>query len=158
MQVKPSGIIDSGCKGHLKWQEYVRDLTPRMLDMSVVVYEEQKDSSLQKLRDSLSAKFEFVDNEVTPASFDRMIKIWLRKDRERVKRIYGSKTKPPPRYTEKEWDAMRKYWDLPDTKKKSKKMSDRRSKVVYNPRVGRLGYAGKGAKLVRRGDETFKFI
>ena len=149
VQVKPSGIIDSGCNGHLRWQEHIRDITPRMLDMSVIVYEDQDETSRKLLRDALFNKFEFVDNEVTPASFDRMIKNWLRKDRERVKRIYGHSTKPPPRFTDKQWEAMRKYWDLPGTKERSQNMSGRRSKVACNPRVGRRGYQGNKAKLVR---------
>lgn len=46
------------------------------------------------------------------------------------------------------WDAMKKYWESSKYKQKSEKMSETRSKVVYNPRVGRHGYAGKEAKLV----------
>ena len=97
VQVNSEGIIDSGCMGHLKWQENIRDFTPRMLDMSTVVYEDQKESSLHKLKECLFNKFEFIDNEVTSASFDKMIKTWLRKYRERVKRLYGSRKEPPPR-------------------------------------------------------------
>ena len=124
VQVKPSGIIDSACKGHLRWQEHIRDITPRMLDMSIVVYEDQK------------------------ASFDRMIKTWMRKNQERVKRNFGSKTKPPPRFTENQWATMKNYWNQPETMEKAEKMSDSREKVTKNPRVGRHGFAGKSAELV----------
>ena len=40
VQVRASGIIDSGCQGHLRWQQFVRDITPRMLDMSVIKYDD----------------------------------------------------------------------------------------------------------------------
>ena len=149
VQVRPSGIVDSGCRGHLKWQELVRDLTPRMLDMSVITYEDQDESSRQKLRDSLINKFEFEENEVTDASLDKMIKTWLRKDRERAKRLFAGTIKAPPRYNEREWVALKKHWNDPVTKEKSEKMSQTRKKVASNPRVGRCGYAGKAQKLVR---------
>lgn len=149
VQVRPSGIIDSGCKGHLKWQEYIRDLTPRMLDMSVMKYEDQNESSRDKLWDAFYNKFEFLEHDVSQASFDKMIKTWIRRDRERVRRLHGDKIEAPTNYSSPSWDALRKYWDSPEYKAKSEKMSETRRRVVYHPRVGRDGYAGKEAKLVR---------
>ena len=148
VQVRPSGIIDSGCQGHLKWQEYVRDLTPRMLDMSVIKYDEQEESSRDKLRETMFKKFEFLDNEVSDVSFDKMIRTWIRRDRERVRRIHGGKSKGPSRYSDNQWRDLNKYWNFDAYKAKSEKMSVTRSKVGYNPRVGRHGYAGSLAKLV----------
>ena len=148
VEVKPDGLIDSSCDGHLKWQENIRDVTPRILDMSVIRYDDQNESSKTRLRDSLRCKFEFVGNEVSDKSLDTMIKTWLRKDRERVKRIHGGKTEAPQRYTDKQWDLMRTYWGSPSSKVLSDKMAETRKKVQNNPRVGRQGYAGKKAKLV----------
>ena len=148
VQVKPSGIIDSACAGHLKWHEYIRNLTPRMLDMSVIKFEDQYDDSKIKLREALRKKFEFLDHEVPDAAMDKMVKTWMRKDRERMKRRHAGKLKAPPRYSEKEWDAMKKHWDTPSSKEESERMIEKRKKVARNPRVGRLGYAGKAAKLV----------
>ena len=146
--VRPSGIIDSGCKGHLKWQEYVRDLTPRMLDLSVIDYKEQSEDSISKLWDALTNKFEFVENEVTRDSFDKMIKTWLRKDRERMKRAHISNPKPPKKLTDSQWENMKKYWNSDNMIQKSEKMSETRKKVNQNPKVGRRGYAGKEVVLV----------
>ena len=148
VRVRVTGIVDSGCEGHLKWQEYIRDLTPRFLDMSVFKYEDQNENSKAKLRDALRKKFEFVDHEVTDASLDKMIKTWMRKDRERMKRFHGSKEKAPERYTNMEWETMRKYWDSDSSKQESERMSKHRGKVAHNPRVGRLRYGGKSAKVV----------
>ncbi|KAG0565563.1 hypothetical protein KC19_8G200000 [Ceratodon purpureus] len=153
VQVKPSGLIDSGCKGHLQWQELVRNLTPRLLDLSVPVYEEQNPQSQFLLWEALKQKFEFVDNEVTQSSCDKMIKTWLRKDRERIKRTHGSSVKPPPGYTDEEWESMKKYWNSDSTKQKSERMSDTRKKVINNSRLGRDGYAGKAAKVLRSESE-----
>ena len=148
VQVKPSEIVDSGCKGHLKWQEYVRNLTPKFLDMSIILYEEQSEHSRAKLWETTKNSFEFLDYEVTQKSFDRMIKTWLRKDRERMKRNHGSSVKAPPHFSDKEWESMRKYWNSPDTKQVSERMCETRKKVANNPRLGRLGYAGKRAEMV----------
>ena len=148
VQVRPSGIIDSGCVGHLRWQEYVRNLTPRMLDRSVIKYEDQDQNSRDKLRDCLKAKFEFVDYDVTQFSFDTMIKTWLRRDRERTKRIHGRDDKPPGKLTDQQWHTLKQYWDSSEYKEKSDVMSERRKKVGFNPRLGRHGYAGQEARMV----------
>ena len=148
VQVLPSGFVDSGCSGHLKWQEYIRDYTPRMLDMSVIKYDDQNADSREKLWEAFVAKFEFVDHEVTQLSFDKMIKTWLRKERERVKRIHGHKSKGPDNYTDPQWDSLKKYWETTDHREKSEKMSETRKKVAYHPRLGRHGYAGNALKAV----------
>ena len=148
VQVRASGMIDAGCKGHLEWQEFVRDMTPRMLDMSVVKYEDQLESSRKMLRETLFAKFEFLDHKVTERSFDTMIKTWLRRDRERMKRVHGGKNKAPGKYKQHQWESLREYWDSPSSKEKSERMMETRRKFAHNPRVGRHGYAGKNALLV----------
>ena len=53
VQVKTSDLIDSGCASHLKWQEFVRNLTPRMLHMSVMKFEDQSEDLKAKLREAL---------------------------------------------------------------------------------------------------------
>ena len=117
----------------------MRDLTPRMLDINVTVYEEQEESSLKILHDTLNARFEFLEIEVTEASLDKMIKTWISKDRERVKPVFAGSIKAPSKYTRKEWDAIKEYWNNPQTKEKSEQMSKTRKKVVFNPWVGRCG-------------------
>ena len=149
VQVRPSGFIDSGCRGHLKWQEHIRNLTPRLLDMSITTYENQPEASRKKLREALINKFEFLENEVTDSTLDKMIKTWMRKSRERMKRNFGGTTKAPTNVEVKQWDALQRHWSDPKTQEKSERMSENRKKAVYNPRVGRHGYAGKEAKMVR---------
>ena len=148
VQVRPSGIIDSGCTGHLKWQSYVRDLTPRMLDLSIISYEDQSQSSRDKLWESLRTKFEFIDYAVTQDSFDKMIKTWLRRERERVRKTSGHCVKAPGKFTDQQWSALRSYWESTGYKQKSDRMTQTRSKVVFHHRTGRHGYAGKDAKMV----------
>ena len=120
-----------------------------MLDMSVTVYENQPKSSRDKLREALTAKFEFEDNNITESSFDKMIKTWIRKDRERMKQTFAGTTKVPTKLNPKDWEALKRYWDDPTTKEKSERMSENRKKSVKNPRLGRHGYARKAAKVVR---------
>ncbi|KAG0605045.1 hypothetical protein M758_9G027100 [Ceratodon purpureus] len=118
-----------------------------MLDMSVMKYEEQNEDSKEKLREALRARFEFLDHEMTDLHLDRIIKTWVRRNRERMKRVHGGKLKAPRKYVDTQWDALRQYWDTPASRQKSERMSETRKKVTSNPRVGRQGYAGKKAKL-----------
>ena len=148
VQVKATGLIDSACIGHLRWQERVRNLTPRMLDMSIITYDDQSEDSKCKLWEALRTKFEFIENELTDELSDKMIKVSLRKHRERTKRIHRGKVKASGKYTNKEWAALRKYWNSPSTKQQSEKMAETRKRVAYNPRVGRHGYARKAAQMV----------
>ena len=67
-----------------------------------------------------------------------------------MKRNHGSSTKPPLKYTEKEWASMKKYWESEDSKLMFERMSEARKKVVSNPGLGRHGYGGTALKLVRR--------
>ena len=65
-----------------------------------------------------------------------------------MKRIHGNSVKPPAKYTAAGWVRLRKYWQLPEYKEKSKKMAETRKLVQHYPSVGRIGYAGQQAKQV----------
>ena len=125
----------------------MRNLTPRYLNMSVTIYEEQDENSRAKLRVTLCERFD-VENNVTQVSLDKMIKTWMRKDRERMKRNSAGTTKVSSRYNATELDALKKHRNDPRTKEKSKRMEETRKKVVNHSRVGQCGYAGKAEKLV----------
>ncbi|KAG0574318.1 hypothetical protein KC19_VG253900 [Ceratodon purpureus] len=157
LQVKSFGIISSGCAGHLKWQEYVRDLTSQMLDMSMMKFKDQNDNSKAKLCETLRSKFEFLEHDVTDLSLNKMIKNWLRKDRELMKRLHGGKFKALSIYSEKEWDALKRYWESLGSRLRLEKMLETRKKVVCKPRIGCQGYAGKASKLVRDSTYLFRF-
>ena len=81
-----------------------------MLDMSITVYKKQSQSSRDKLGEALSNNFEFLEYSITPASFDKMIKTWIRKDRERMKRNFAGSTKAPLKYNDTQWDALKRHW------------------------------------------------
>lgn len=95
---------------------------------------------------------------MTDLSLDMMIKTWLRKDRERMKRLHGGKLKAPTKYSEEAWNAMKRYWKSTDSKHKSEKMSETRKKVVSNPWIGREGYAGRAAKIVTNSSTVVYFF
>ncbi|KAG0574954.1 hypothetical protein KC19_VG305500 [Ceratodon purpureus] len=83
-----------------------------------------------------------------------MLKTWLRRDRERVRRNLGHCVKAPPKFTDQQWASLRRYWESSGYKLKSEKMSQARGKVMFHPRVGRDGYAGKKAKLRSEQDNS----
>ena len=96
----------------------------------------------------MEKKFEFVNHVVTRDSFDKMVKTWLRKDSEKMKRNHASQIKALERYNTKQWENIKKYWNSPSSKHKSEQMCESRKKVNYNPHVGRDGYASKEERLV----------
>jgi hypothetical protein len=57
--VKPDGEIDAGCDGKNAWDDSVRGYVPKMIDISIIQWEEHKPETLQKLRDTLDAEFQY---------------------------------------------------------------------------------------------------
>lgn len=147
VQVRRGGYIDGGCEGHLKWEQMLRTLVPRCLDMSKVRFTEQHEKSVTKLRDCLDAEFEYLQNELSDSGFLKSLKRWMRSTRGRLKaRAPGSA--PSLHFDPTEWAKLNEYWDAVATYKKSEEMSKVRKKVVHQSRAGKTGFAGKEAQLV----------
>jgi hypothetical protein len=62
------------CKGKIAWEEVVRTLIPRILDISVVEWEGHDLESLEKLKASLDKEFKYVDNELFVMGFRNVVK------------------------------------------------------------------------------------
>jgi len=147
VQVRKEGYIDGGCKGHLKWEQMLRTLVPRCLNMSKVQFSEQNDKSVTKLRDCLDAEFEYIDNELSNSGFLQSVKRWMRSTRGRLKaKAPGSAS--PLHFDPTEWKKLNEYWEKATTYKKFEEMSKVRKKVVHQTHAGRIGFAGKEAQLV----------
>jgi hypothetical protein len=67
--VQSGGKIDGACLGKTTWDDAVRSLVPRILDLSVVEWEGKKPEAVQKLRDKLDAKFEYIGNPLSMQGF-----------------------------------------------------------------------------------------
>jgi hypothetical protein len=69
LRVKDGGDIDGGCTGKNAWDNAVRSLVPRILDISVVEWEAQKSAAVEKLRNALDADFEYVPQMLKSTRF-----------------------------------------------------------------------------------------
>ncbi len=70
--------INGGYDGKNAWDEMVRTLIPRILDINVMEWEGHKLESLDKLRAGLDKEFEYVDNELSMVGFRNVVKRWLK--------------------------------------------------------------------------------
>jgi hypothetical protein len=86
--VQPGGKVDGACPSKNAWDDTVRALVPRILDLSVVDWEGQKPESVQKLRDRLDAEFEYVGNLLSIQGFKNAVKRFLKYERSRLKMCY----------------------------------------------------------------------
>ena len=71
-------MVDASCIGHTKWNEFIRFLTPKLLNMGEADFTKQDSENLDKLRAALDAKFEYIGNKVIESAFQRMVWKWLR--------------------------------------------------------------------------------
>jgi hypothetical protein len=60
LKVKEGGDIDGAYPTKNAWDDAVRSLVPRILDMSIIEWEAQRTATMEKLRDALDADFEYV--------------------------------------------------------------------------------------------------
>jgi hypothetical protein len=87
------GDVDRWCVGKNAWDEAVRTLIPKILDISVLHWEGHEPSSLDKLRVTLNTEFEHVDNELSIVGFKNVVKRWLKTKCCKLKALYlGGKT------------------------------------------------------------------
>jgi hypothetical protein len=83
--VKAGGEIDAGCSGKNVWDDYVRGYVSKMIDISIIDWEEHKPESLKKLRDTLDAEFEYLDHPLSALGFRNAIKRFLKTEHSRLK-------------------------------------------------------------------------
>jgi hypothetical protein len=149
IRVKPGGEIDGACPGKNGWYDTVRGLVPRILDISVVDWEGQKQEAMQKLRESLDTEFEYLDNPLSMQGFRNAVKRYLKLERSRLKMRYRSgDTSNPVHVQPAQWERLKQYWCTEKPVLKSAKMVDARSKVKRVSVVGRKGKAEHEAFLV----------
>jgi hypothetical protein len=147
--VQPGGEIDGACPGKTTWNDTVRGLVPRILDLSVVEWEGQKPKAVQKLRDKLDAEFEYIGNPLSMQGFRNAIKHYLKSERSRLKMRYRlGDTTNPVHVQPAQWERLKQYWGTEKQVLKSTKMVDARSKVNHILVVGRKGKAGQQALAV----------
>jgi hypothetical protein len=149
IRVQAGGEIDGACLGKNGWDDAIRGLVPRILDLSIVDWEAQKPEAVQKLRDRLDVEFEYVGNPLSMQGFRNSVKRYLKSERSRLKMLYRSGDRTNPVHVQPaQWERLKQYWGTETQLLKSAKMVEARSKVKHVSVVGRKGKAGQEALAV----------
>ncbi len=83
--VRPRGHIDGRIEENNVWDAIVRTLILKILHNSATQWDHHKPKSLDKLRASLDANFEYVGNVLSMVGFRNVVKRWLKTKRCRLK-------------------------------------------------------------------------
>ena len=150
VRVKAGGGIDGGCEGKNEFDEALRSLVPRILDVSCVVWNEQAPQSVEKLRSAIDNQFEYVGNQLSDKGFKNAVKRQMKTERSKMKGWFLSGKKECPVTIEPDqWARLCEYWSRPETELKAQRMANARKQVKRASTVGRAGKAGKELQLVR---------
>ena len=149
LRVKVGGGIDGGCEGKNAFDEALRSLVPRILDVSVIKWKFQHPSSVSKLRSAIDSEFEYVGHRLSDIGFKDAVKRQMKTKRAKMKGWYMSGKKECPVFIEPDqWARLCEYWSAPETEQKAQMMAKARQQVKNTSNVGRTGRAGKEAQLV----------
>lgn len=147
--VLPGGEVDTNCKGKNAWDEALRDLVPKCVDVSVVNWSKHEPHTLQKLRAALDNEFEYLGNPLSMVGFRLAVSKYLKAERFRLKSRYLKGIDTPPLHVDKpEWDRLKEYWNTDKQKEKAGKMAVARQSVKNLTTVGRRGKSGRPSATV----------
>ena len=148
--MKPSGGIDGGCEGKNAFDEALRNLVPRILDVSCLTWKMQNPASVDKLRAALDNEFEYLDHPLSNVDFRNAVKKQIKIERSKMKDWFLSGKKQCPLFIEPDqWAHLCEYWAKPETEQKTQVMAKARQQVKNQSNVGRARKVGKEALLVR---------
>ena len=150
VRVKSGGGIDGGCEGKNEFDEALRTLVPRILDVSCAKWNDQPPNSVEKLRSAIDNEFEYVGSHLSEKGFKNAVKRQMKTERSKMKGWFLSGKKDCPISIEPDqWARLCEYWSKPETEAKAQRMANARKQVKKFSNVGRAGKAGKEALLVR---------
>ena len=152
LRVKAGGGIDGGCEGKNAFDEALRSLVPRILDVSVLKWKEQHPSSVEKLRSAIDNDFEYVGHKLSDGGFKDAVKRQMKTERAKMKGWFMSGKKQCPVFIEPDqWARLCEYWSSPE--KKTKGGVDGESKAASEEHV-ECWEAGKGWKSSSIGKQS----
>ena len=85
LRVKASGGIDGGCEGKNTFDEALRSLVPRILDVSCLTWKMQNSASVEKLRAAPDNEFEYLDHPLSNVGFKNAVKRQMKTERSKMK-------------------------------------------------------------------------
>ena len=143
--------MDVTCEGKNAWDEAIRELVPKCLDMSVVSWSKHEEHTLQRLRAALDNEFEYLGNPLSIHGFRLSVMKFLKAERARLKQAWvkDKDSAPPLHVSDAEWASLKAYWSTDAQKVKAEKMTIARQSVRSDGLLGRRGRAAREARLVR---------
>jgi hypothetical protein len=149
LRVKANGGIDGGCESKNAFDEALRSLVHRILDVSVLKWKLQHPSSAEKLRSAIDNEFEYLGHSLSDLGFKNAVKRQMKTKRAKMKGWFMSGKKQCHVFIElDQWARLCEYCSAPKTKQKAQMMSKARNQVKNMSNVGRAGKAGKETQLV----------
>ena len=88
LRVKPNGGIDGGCEGKNAFDEALRSMVRRILDVSCLTWKMQNPASVEKLRAALDNEFEYLDHPLFNVGFKNVVKRQMKTERSKMKAWY----------------------------------------------------------------------
>ena len=85
LRMKVGGGIDGGCEGKNAFDEAIRSLVPRILDVSILKWKLQHPSSVEKLRSTIDNEFEYLDHNLSDLGFKNVVKRQMKTERSKMK-------------------------------------------------------------------------
>lgn len=151
VDVKTGGYVDPASGGKNAWDDAIRSLVPRMLDMSVVEWEGQRPEALEKLRHALDLEFEYIGCPLSMRGFRDAVKRFMKTERFRLKGKYlAGDTDCPLHIQPSQWEKLQGYWNNTSQVEKAEKMAIARRQVRHASHLGRKGKGGRDADVVRQ--------
>ena len=81
LRVKVGGGIDGRCEGKNAFDEALRSMVPRILDVSCLRWKLQNPKSVEKLRSYLDNEFEYVEHNLSNLGFKNAVKRQMKTER-----------------------------------------------------------------------------
>ena len=111
VEVLNNGDIDCFSEEKNVWDESVRNLVLKILDLSIVEWGKQKPVAVQKLRDALDSEFEYVWNPLSTIGFRTIITRFMKSEHHRLKSRWLKGNEACPIHVNGEqWKLLIEYW------------------------------------------------
>jgi hypothetical protein len=150
VEVTKHGKIDGSCNGKTNWDNAMRGLAPRILNMAVVKVGEQNPVDMAEFRSQLDDLFEYIHHELSARGFKDCVRRFMKSERSRLKKRYqkDGQTGCPLGVDADQWATLVKYWEERNTQKKTSQLTCARGAVTKLSKYGCGGKAAAKAKLV----------
>src|ERR1700738_278932 len=130
VRVKANGGIDGGCEGKNEFDEALRSLVPRILDVSCVTWKDQSPCSIEALKSAFDKEFEYVGNNLSSIGFENAVKRQMKTKRSKMKAWFlMGKKECPVNIEPDQWAQLCDYWSKPETNEKAIRMANARRLV-----------------------------